>query len=366
MEIKHGSLEELVMNPNFWKHKKVFVTGHTGFKGSWISLWLQDLGATLAGFSNTIPTNPSLFEVANIEVGMKSIIADVRDLKKLKEEISNFEPEIVIHMAAQPLVQSSYDNPLETFSTNVMGTVNLFEAIRTSNSTKVVINVTSDKCYEEKELLRGYKETDPIGGYDPYSSSKGCSELITSAYRNSFFKKNSDNSIALASVRAGNVIGGGDWAKNRLIPDIMRGILKNESIKIRNPSFIRHWQHVLDPLNGYMILAERLWNDGEKYSESWNFGPVENNAKPVSWILEKFNQYWKNEIKWELDSKEFNHENKFLKLDSTKSKTKLDWMSKIDLELAIKLIVEWYTKFQNGENMKNVSKEQIRFFSKLK
>jgi CDP-glucose 4,6-dehydratase len=354
------------MNPDFWKQKKVLLTGHTGFKGSWMSLWLQELGATVVGYSNSIPTNPSLFKVANVEEDMKSIVADVRDLNKLKEEISNFEPEIVIHMAAQSLVQGSYDDPVETYSTNVMGTVNLLEAVRKSEKTKVVINVTSDKCYEEIELERGFKETDPIGGHDPYSSSKGCSELITSAFRKSFFENKNSQKISLASVRAGNVIGGGDWAANRLIPDIMKGILKNEVIKIRNPSFIRHWQHVLDPLNGYMILVEKLWNEGEEFAESWNFGPIDDNAKPVSWILEKFNQLWNNGIEWKLDNKEFNHENKFLKLDSSKSNTKLDWSSKIDLEIAIKLIVEWYTEFKKGENMKEISKEQIRFFSKLK
>ena len=269
-------------------------------------------------------------------------------------------------MAAQSLVQDSYNEPLETFSTNIMGTVNLFEAVKTCQSVKVVINVTSDKCYEENEQSRGFKETDPLGGYDPYSSSKGCSELVTTAYRNSFFNKNKKSNIVLASVRAGNVIGGGDWAKDRLIPDIMKGILKNETIKIRNPNFIRHWQHVLDPLNGYMILAEKLWDEGEKFAESWNFGPIEDNAKPVSWILEKFNEYWNKGIEWKIDNNEYNHENKFLKLDSSKSNTKLGWNSKIKLEVAIKLIVEWYTKFKNGENMREVSKEQIRYFGKIK
>ena len=354
------------MSPNFWKQKKVLITGHTGFKGSWLSLWLQELGAEIVGYSNSIPTEPSLFKIANVEEGMQSIIADIRDLKKLKEEISNFEPEIVFHMAAQSLVQDSYNEPLETFSTNIMGTVNLFEAVKTCQSVKVVINVTSDKCYEEKELSRGFKETDALGGHDPYSSSKGCSELVTSAYRNSFFNKNKNSSIVLASVRAGNVIGGGDWAKDRLIPDIMKGILKNDSIKIRNPNFVRHWQHVLDPLNGYMILAEKMWNEGKEFAESWNFGPIDDNAKPVSWILEKFNVLWDNGIKWELDENEYNHENNFLKLDSSKSNMRLGWISKIELEIAIKLIVEWYTKFKNGENMKEISKEQIRFFIKLK
>ena len=354
------------MNPDFWKQKKVLITGHTGFKGSWMSIWLQELGATVTGYSNSIPTEPSLFKIANVEEGMQSIIADVRDLNKLKEIISNFEPEIVLHLAAQSLVQDSYNEPLETFSTNIMGTVNLFEAVKTCQSVKVVINVTSDKCYEENEQSRGFKETDPLGGYDPYSSSKGCSELVTTAYRNSFFNKNKKSNIVLASVRAGNVIGGGDWAKDRLIPDIMKGILKNETIKIRNPNFIRHWQHVLDPLNGYMILAEKLWDEGEKFAESWNFGPIEDNAKPVSWILEKFNEYWNKGIEWKIDNNEYNHENNFLKLDSSKSNTKLGWNSKIKLEVAIKLIVEWYTKFKNGENMREVSKEQIRYFGKIK
>lgn len=354
------------MNPDFWKQKKVLITGHTGFKGSWMSIWLQELGAIVTGYSNSIPTEPSLFKIANVDEGMQSVIADVRDLDKLKETISNFEPEIVLHLAAQSLVQDSYSKPLETFSTNVMGTVNLFEAVKTCQSVKVVINVTSDKCYEEKEINRGFKETDPLGGYDPYSSSKGCSELVTTAYRNSFFNKKKKSGIVLASVRAGNVIGGGDWAKDRLIPDIMKGILKNEAIKIRNPNFIRHWQHVLDPLNGYMILAEKLWDEGEKFAESWNFGPIEDNAKPVSWILEKFNEYWEKGIEWKIDNNEYNHENKFLKLDSSKSNTKLGWNSKIKLEMAIELIVEWYTKFKNGENMKEVSKEQIRYFGNIK
>ncbi len=354
------------MNPNFWKDKKILLTGHTGFKGSWMSLWLQEVGAKVTGYSDAIPTNPSLFEVAEVGKGMNSIIGNVKDLEKLKNVISDYEPEIVIHMAAQSLVQGSYENPVETYSTNVMGTVNLLEAVRKSEKTKVVINVTSDKCYEEIELERGFKETDPIGGHDPYSSSKGCSELITSAFRKSFFENKNSQKISLASVRAGNVIGGGDWAENRLVPDIMKGILKNESIKIRNPSFIRHWQHVLDPLNGYMILAEKLWNNEENYSESWNFGPIDNNAKPVSWMLDKFNEYWENGINWQQDTNEFNHENNFLKLDSTKSKTRLGWISKIDLELAIKLIVDWYLEFKNESNMNKITKKQIQFFSKLK
>ncbi len=353
------------MNPNFWNQKKVLITGHTGFKGSWLSLWLQELGANVLGYSNSIPTKPSLFKTADIESNMKSIIGDVRDLDTLKNKISDFKPEIIFHMAAQSLVQDSYNNPLETFSTNVMGTVNLFEAISTTKSVKAVVNVTSDKCYEESTLKHALKETDPLGGHDPYSSSKACSELITTAYRN-VLSTNNDHDIKISSVRAGNVIGGGDWAKDRLIPDIMKGILNNQTIKIRNPNFIRHWQHVLDPLNGYIMLAEKLWTNGNKFTESWNFGPIEENAKPVSWILEKFNELWNDGIKWEIDEKPFNHENDFLKLDSSKSITKLGWKSKINIELTIKLIVDWYIKLKNGDDMKQTCKEQIIFFNGLK
>jgi CDP-glucose 4,6-dehydratase len=309
------------MNPNFWKQKKVLITGHTGFKGSWMSLWLQELGATVVGYSNSVPTDPSLFKVANVEEDMKSIVADVRDLNRLKEEVSKFEPEIVIHMAAQSLVQVSYDNPVETFSTNVMGTVNLFEAIKTSQSTKVVINVTSDKCYEEMELDRGFKETDPLGGYDPYSSSKGCSELVTSSYRNSFFNKNKNSNVVLASVRAGNVIGGGDWAKNRIIPDAMRAFANNEKLLVRNPNSIRPWQHVLEPLFGYLILCQQLINNPTTFSGAWNFGPNYEDTQPVSVLADIIVESWGGDAEWGHDNGEHPYEANYLKLDCTKAKT---------------------------------------------
>ena len=264
MEVKKSSLEDLVMNPTFWNNKKVLLTGHTGFKGSWLSLWLQKLNVNLVGFSNVIPTNPSLFELADVKSGMRSIMGDIRNFDSLKEVVEEHKPEIVIHMAAQSLVQSAYKNPIETYATNIMGTVNLLEAVRACSNMCVIINVTSDKCYDNKETLRGYREDDPMGGYDPYSSSKACSELITSAFRNSFFnsKDYSSHGVALASVRSGNVIGGGDWAKNRLIPDIIRGIMERCPVMIRNPESIRPWQHVLDPLHGYLLLIEKMWKNG--------------------------------------------------------------------------------------------------------
>src|SRR5574337_1297264 len=318
------------MNPEFWKGKKVLLTGHTGFKGSWLSIWLKKLNVDLIGYSKSIPTNPSLFELANVEEGMQSIIGDVCDLEHLEEVIRINRPQIIINMAAQSLVQESYENPLETYSTNVMGTVNLLEAIRRNGKVSVVINITSDKCYENTGKLQGYTETDPMGGYDPYSSSKGCAELITASFRNSFFNSNyfEHHHTAIASARAGNVIGGGDWAKNRLIPDIIRAMMKNETIKIRNPDAVRPWQHVLEPLNGYLLLTEKLWVDGPNYSEGWNFGPDQDDIKPVSWIIQRFCHIWGEEISHEIDNNN-PHEAKYLKLDCNKAKNKLGWSPKI-------------------------------------
>ena len=351
------------MESQFWKNKTVLMTGHTGFKGSWLSLWLQKLGANLIGFSKFIPTNPSLFELAKIEQGMTSIVGDVKDYTHLEKVLRKYEPEIVIHMAAQSLVRPSYNNPVETYATNVMGTVNLFEAIRKSSGTCVVINVTSDKCYENRETVRGYCESDPMGGYDPYSSSKGCAELITSAFRNSFFnpKKNQKHKITLASVRAGNVIGGGDWAIERLIPDIIKGVLEQTKIKIRNPNAIRPWQFVLDPLNGYLMLAEKLWNYGTEYADAWNFGPDESDIKPVSWILDEITKKWKGKIFWEI-SKDDLHEANYLLLDCSKAKTKLGWFSKMNIKKTIEWIIEWYTQYELNTDMRKITEKQIENF----
>ena len=269
------------MDSNFWKNKKVLLTGHTGFKGSWLSIWLKKLGVELVGFSKDIPTKPSLFEVAKVSEGMISITGNIEDFAMIQKVVKENKPEIVIHMAAQSLVRKSYEEPITTFATNIMGTVNLLQAIKTTGNTRVLINVTSDKCYENKGTEKAFSENSPMGGYDPYSSSKGCAELVTSSFRNSFFnlKEFERHGCSLSSVRSGNVIGGGDWAKDRLIPDIMNSISKRIPTQIRNTRSIRPWQFVLEPLFGYLILAQRMWEEGKEFSEPWNFGPDETDCK---------------------------------------------------------------------------------------
>jgi CDP-glucose 4,6-dehydratase len=360
-------MEDLAMNSQFWKGKKVLLTGHTGFKGSWLSLWLQKLGSDLIGFSNSIPTKPSLFELANVQDGMNSIMGDVCDLNHLKRVISEYQPEIVFHMAAQSLVHESYKNPVETYATNVMGTINLFEAIRTEGNVHAIVNITSDKCYENKGGIQAYKETDPMGGYDPYSSSKGCAEIATSSFRNSFFNpaEYEKHKVALASVRAGNVIGGGDWSPYRLIPDIVRGIIESHTVKIRNPDSIRPWQYVMDPLNGYLILAEKLWENGPKYMGGWNFGPNDNNTKPVSWIVEKISQFYGKDFIWQLTDENFKHEATYLKLDCSKAKEKLGWYTKMNLELALSWTIEWYKQYKQNDDIRYFTEKQIENFCLL-
>jgi len=355
------------MNKEFWNKKKVLLTGHTGFKGSWLSLWLQKLNANVVGFSKSIPTNPSLFELANIENGMTSITGNVCDYHKLEETIKEYKPEIVIHMAAQAILRESYSNPIETYATNVMGTVNLLESIRKVGNVKVILNVTTDKCYEHDKSSRGHLETDRLGGYDPYSNSKACSELVTSSFRNSFFnpEEHEKHGISLASCRAGNVIGGGDWGKDRLIPDIVKGILNNEIIKIRNPDSIRPWQHVLDPLNGYLTLAEKLWSSGSEFSEGWNFGPLENDEKPVKWIVEKMIKLSSKNIRYEMDGNVNPHEENYLKLNCGKAKSRLGWMSKLNLEEGLEWITEWYKQYEQNKDMRQITEQQIEKFERL-
>ena len=355
------------MDSNFWKNKKVLLTGHTGFKGSWLSLWLQKLGVDLVGFSKSIPTKPSLFELADVEKNMTSIMGDITHIERITDVVKQHNPEIIIHMAAQSLVHKSYDQPLETFSTNIMGTVNLLEAIRNTSKKCVIINVTSDKCYENQELSRGYKENDPMGGYDPYSSSKGCGELITSSFRDSFFKNSNDKDydISLASVRAGNVIGGGDWADNRIMPDIMRGILNKKIIKIRNPTAVRPWQHVLEPLRGYLELAEKLYNYKSEYTESWNFGPDDDDVKPVSWIVNKVVEMWGEDVQVDFDDDrlDYKHETSFLRLDCSKAKSKLKWNPKIKLEEGLKLTVNWYKQYEQTKELREFTENQIEEYA---
>lgn len=347
------------MTPDFWRGKRVLLTGHTGFKGSWLSLWLQSLGVDLQGLALDPPTSPSLFIEANVSKEMSSEIGDIRDYQVVLNIVKNFRPEIVIHMAAQPLVRYSYKNPIETYATNVMGTVHVLEAIRQVGATKVVVNVTTDKCYENKEWVWGYREDEPMGGYDPYSSSKGCAELVTSAYRQSYFE---ESGVALASARAGNVIGGGDWAQDRLVPDILRAFEKKQSVIIRNPHSTRPWQHVLEPLSGYLTLAEKLWSDPTKYVGGWNFGPKDDDAKPVSWIVENLCNSWGQGAAWSLDGESHPHEAGYLKLDISKAKFKLGWEPIWSLETALERIVDWQKHFLFANDMKSFTQSQIKNF----
>lgn len=348
-------MEGMVVSPEFWRGKKVFMTGHTGFKGSWLSLWLNSLGAHVKGYALSPPTSPSLFEEARVVEKIESELGDIRDLGKLKKSITDFDPDILIHMAAQPLVRLSYIEPLETYDINVMGTAKVLESARDCKSLKSIINVTTDKCYENKEWIWGYRENEPMGGYDPYSSSKGCAELITSAYRRSFLQ---DKGVGLASVRAGNVIGGGDWAVDRLIPDILRAFEKRQPVIIRNPLSTRPWQHVLEPLSGYLVLAEKLYNNPGSYAEGWNFGPDDDGAKPVRWILDKMTAKWTNSS-WELDKSANSHEAGFLKLDISKAKSLLYWQPTWDLEKTLGKIVNWHQSWLEKEDMQVVCLNEI-------
>ena len=352
------------MNPVFWSGKKVFLTGHTGFKGSWMSLWLQQLGAAVTGYALPPPTVPSLFEVARVAQGMKSIIGDIRDGVMLVNAMHDAAPEIVIHMAAQPLVRRSYVDPVETYSTNVMGTMHLLEAVRQTPSVRAVVNVTTDKCYENKEWVWGYRESEPMGGLDPYSSSKGCAELVTAAYRNSFFnaQKYSNHQVALATARAGNVIGGGDWAEDRLIPDILAAFEKALPAVIRNPHATRPWQHVLEPLRGYLTLAEKLCTDGTAFAEAFNFGPQIEDAQPVEWIVKQLAQKWSNGASWQIDGDCGPHEASCLKLDIAKADHRLNWQPTIRLDQALGLTVDWTRKRQMGIDMRAFTQSQIHTY----
>lgn len=350
------------IDSKFWRGKRIFLTGHTGFKGSWLSLWLQSMGADLHGYALTPPTNPALFEEANVAQGMSSVIGDIRDYETLLAALKQSRPEIVIHMAAQPLVRLSYEQPVETYATNVMGTVHLLEAIRQVGTVCAVVNVTTDKCYENKEWVWGYREEEPMGGYDPYSNSKGCAELVTSAYRRSFFQR---TDIALGSARAGNVIGGGDWAQNRLVPDTLRAFERKEPVVIRNPFATRPWQHVLEPLSGYLTLAQKLYEDGQAYAEGWNFGPNEDDAKPVQWIVEQLVRDWGGGASWQLDTGNHPHEANYLKLDISKAKAGLSWKPRWSLAKALGEITAWHQSWLAGDNMQRICLRQIEEFNQF-
>lgn len=367
MAIRKSALEGLALNPNFWHGKRVLLTGHTGFKGSWLSLWLQSMGAKVTGYALAPPTNPSLFEIAEVAQGMTSVIGDIRDLPKLQAVFAEHQPEIVFHMAAQPLVRYSYQNPVETYSTNVMGTVHLLEAVRNTPGVKAVVNITTDKCYENREWVWGYRENEPMGGFDPYSNSKGCAELVSAAYRSSFFNANNyaQHGVATATVRAGNVIGGGDWAQDRLIPDVLAGFEQGRKVEIRNPHAIRPWQHVMEPLRGYLTLAEQLFEHGPSFGEGWNFGPNDEDAKPVGWIVEEMASLWGTDAQWQIDNGEHPHEAHFLKLDISKARSRLNWHPALRLKDALALIIDWSKQRLVGANMRQLTLNQLRTYQAM-
>jgi len=345
-----------MIDQDFWQGKRVFLTGHTGFKGSWLSLWLASLGAEVKGYSLNPPTSPSLFNEAKVSSIIDSQIGDIRDQDTLHESITGFGPDILIHMAAQPLVRYSYDAPIETYEVNVIGTAKVLEVARSCPNLKAIVNITTDKCYENDGRAEGYKENDPMGGYDPYSSSKGCAELVASSYRRSFLQ---DQGVGLASVRAGNVIGGGDWADDRLIPDILRSFEKKEPVIIRNPKSTRPWQHALEPLSGYLILAQKLYKNQNKYAGGWNFGPNEQDVKPVDWILDKMIAKWPNSS-WKLDKKFNSYEADFLQLNISKAKSKLGWKSTWGLSYTLEKIIIWHRAWLNKEDMQAACFAEIK------
>lgn len=352
------------MNKEFWKGKRVLITGHTGFKGGWLSQWLHMAGAEVTGYSLAPPTEPSLFELISLDQRINSVIGDVRDLDLLEKTYKECRPEIVFHLAAQPLVRLSYREPVETYSTNVMGTLNCLEAARKTGGVRAFVVVTSDKCYENREWEWGYRENEAMGGHDPYSSSKGCTELLIASYRSSYFppEQFNEHGVALASARAGNVIGGGDWAEDRLIPDMIKCFMKSEPVLIRHPNAIRPWQHVLEPLSGYVSLAEKLWSGEERFSQGWNFGPSEYEAKPVSWIVEQLVSNWGNGAAWQLDEGHHLHEANYLKLDSSKARMQLDWQPRWDMKHALIYTVDWFKAYASQENILDVTKQQIHAY----
>ncbi len=352
------------MDANFWQGKRVLLTGHTGFKGSWLSLWLQSLGAELVGYALEPPTSPSLFEVARVADGMTSVMGDITDYPHLHQVMADFRPEIVLHLAAQSVVSTSYLDPVANYQANVMGTVYVLEAIRQVGGVRSVVSVTSDKCYENNEWLWGYRETEPLGGYDPYSSSKACAELVTAAYRNSFFNASdyAKHGVAIATARAGNVIAGGDWTADGLVADMVRALLQKQTIQIRNPKAIRPWQHVLDALNGYMLLAENLYTHGTAFTEAWNFGPYDASVQPVGWLVEHLLAHWGDDAAWEVTQGSNFHEHTALSLDSAKARFKLGWQPKLPLDDALKQIVDWTKSYQAGADMHQVTKDTIQQF----
>lgn len=356
-----------MLNYSFWRGRNVFITGHTGFKGSWLCLWLETLGARVTGYALAPPTSPSLFEQAGVAASVRSVCADIRDFERLKAAVAECCPDVVIHMAAQSVVRRGYEDPIETYSSNVMGTVHLLEALRQLKHPCVVVNVTSDKCYDNREWIWSYRENEPMGGRDPYSNSKGCAELVTAAYRASFFPAESiaDHGIALASARAGNAVGGGDWTPNQLIPDLVRAFLAGRECLIRNPQAIRPWQFVLEPLCGYLMLAERLVIDAPQFASGWNFGPSDSDAQPVSWLADELARLWGSDAGWSSDGTPHPHEAHFLKLDASNARVYLGWHPVLPLREALGWIAEWYRAYQSGCDLRRLTLRQIERYQGL-
>jgi CDP-glucose 4,6-dehydratase len=358
MEQRQSQVESLVIDETFWKDRRVFLTGHTGFKGAWMALLLRTLGAEVRGLALAPDSEHGVFAAAGVIGDLDHEIGDIRDCRTVQAALANAQPSIVLHMAAQALVLSSYEQPIETYATNVMGAVHVLDVIRRIPSVDAVVVVTSDKCYENKGDGHPFRETDAMGGHDPYSNSKGCAELVAAAYRSSFFSDPA--SARIASARAGNVIGGGDWARDRLVPDMMRAFAAGETVHIRYPEAIRPWQHVLDPLIGYLVLAQRLAvGGGRAFAEGWNFGPASESEVPVSRVVQRMSQHWGNGARWELEQIEHPHEAAYLRLDCSKAQARLGWRPQISLDLALQMTCEWYRAQTEGRDMRDLSLRQI-------
>jgi CDP-glucose 4,6-dehydratase len=356
-------MEDLGIAMDMWSGKRVFLTGHTGFKGGWMALWLAQKGAVVRGYALDPTTEPNLFTVAKVGSAIEDVRGDIRDGAKLDKAMTEFAPDVVFHMAAQPLVRYSYEDPIGTYETNVIGTARVLDAVRRTKSVRAVVSVTTDKCYENREWQWGYRETDALGGYDPYSSSKACAEIVSAAFRQSYL---SGAGVGVATARAGNVIGGGDWSEDRLIPDLVKGFLAGEAVKIRRPLAIRPWQHVLEPVMGYIQLAEKLLrSDGARYATAFNFGPAESNAQTVEWIVERMAKSWGGEAKWEIDADPGVHEAGYLKLDASRARAELGWKPRLQLETTLGWLVEWYKAWQSGADMQKFTMDQIMAYERL-
>lgn len=360
---------ENMVNPesNPWRGRRVFLTGHTGFKGGWLALWLAKLGATVRGYALDPSNQPSLFHSANIGSVVEDLRGDICDFPALQAAITGFRPEVIFHLAAQPLVRHSYADPLGTYATNVLGTAHLLEAVRKTPCVRAVVCITTDKCYQAPESIHAHRETDPLGGNDPYSSSKACAELVAAAYRNSFFpiSRFSHHQVALATVRAGNVIGGGDWSQDRLIPDLIRGFSSGRQVFIRYPGAIRPWQHVLEPLHGYMLLAERLLQGHTQFASAFNFGPARGDAWPVQRVATQLANLWGHGAAWTPQTGATLEEAPFLMLDSSKAHAELHWQPRLTIESALKWTVDWYQSCLRGEPMQEATRQQIQAYEQL-